>query len=287
VTRPAAVKPIEGVPDLRLVRTGQVRFHEHPEPWRTSRLVERLRSEARLQYPPAVAALGNGEWVLLDGANRVSAFREIGWSHVPVQVIEYGNAGVQLKGWHHSLLEGRGLDLRAAYERLPGVRVARVAEGELTSRLELRQFYAALVDGDGTVWGVYPAEDLVRLGPWMETLDHVVAAYEGKSRLERIKIADYERLPDILRAVDHQLVLFPTMSKTELLELVRDGIRIPTGLTRHLIPGRALGLHLPLGFLTELADEEAKVAHFRAFVSGLEMAGRIRYYEESVFIMSE
>jgi hypothetical protein len=281
------VKPIEGVPDLRLVRTEQVRFHEHPEPRRTLRLLERLRSEAALQNPPTVAALGRDEWVLLDGANRVSAFRQLGWSHVPVQVIEYGSPAVQLKGWHHLLLEGRALDLRAAYDRLPGVRVERVAEGELTAHLELRQVYAALVDSDHTVWGLFPSEDLVRLAPWMGTLDRVVAAYEGKSRLERIKIADYEKLPDVFRTVDHQLVLFPTMSKTELLGLVRDGIRIPTGLTRHLIPGRALGLHLPLSFLTELPDEASKVAHFRAFVDGLEMAGRIRYYEESVFIMNE
>lgn len=281
------MKPIEGVPDLRLVRTEQVRFHEHPEPGRTRRLVERLRREGRLQNPPTVAALGNGEWVLLDGANRVSAFRDIGWSHVPVQVIEYAASAVQLKGWHHLLLEGAALNLRATYEGLPGVRVEAVPNRELTARLELRQMYAALVDSDKTAWGLFAADDLVRLAPWMQTLDRVVAAYEGKSRLERIKVADFEKLPDVFRTVDHQLVLFPTISKAELLGLVRDGIHIPTGLTRHLIPGRALGLNLPLGFLTELTDEEAKATHFRAFVDGLEMAGRIRYYEESVFIMNE
>jgi hypothetical protein len=275
------VKPIEGVPDLRLVRTEHVRFHERPEPKRTLRLVERLRHEVALQNPPTVAALGNGEWVLLDGANRVSAFREIGWSHVPVQVIDYADPDVQLKGWHHLLLEGRALDLRTAYETLEGVRIERVPDGELTARLELRQVCAALVDSDRTAW---------RLAPWMSVLAEVVSAYEGRSRLERIKVPDYESLPDVFHAVDHQLVLFPTLSKTELLSLVRDvrdGIRIPTGLTRHLIPGRALGLHLPLEFLTELTEEEAKMAHFRAFVDGLEMAGRIRYYEESVFIMNE
>ncbi len=281
------MRPLEGVPDLRLVPIERVRFHEHPEHSRTLRLVDRLRREMSLRNPPIVAALGPDDFMLLDGANRVSAFREIGWSHVPVQVIDYGDAGVQLKGWHHLLLEGSSLGLRAAAERFDGVRVERVAHAELGTLLELRGAYAVLVEDPATAWGIFPDSGSVEIAPWMEALERVVAAYEGKTRLERIKVADYRTLPDVFQRVEHQLVLFPTLTKGELLGLARVGARIPTGITRHLIPGRALGLHLPLGFLDELAGAAAKTAHFRAFVEGLEMAGRIRYYEESVFIMNE
>jgi hypothetical protein len=62
---------------------------------------------------------------------------------------------------------------------------------------------------------------------------------------------------------------------------------IPTGLTRHLIPGRALGINLDLAFLAGVNDETTKQSHFKAFVDKLAMEGRIRYYEESVFIMNE
>jgi hypothetical protein len=127
----------------------------------------------------------------------------------------------------------------------------------------------------------------VELAAWMPLLGRVVSAYEGKSPLERIKLADYENLPDVFQSVERQLVLFPTISKVELIGFVRDGIHIPTGITRHLIPGRALGLNLPLGFLDEASSDEAKQDHFRRFVQDLERAGRIRYYEESVFLMSE
>lgn len=282
-----AMKPLEGVPHLELVPTDCIRFHENPERKRTLRLVERMRDEATLRNPPIVAELGSGQWMLLDGANRVSAFQELGWSHVPVQVIDYGDPDVQLKGWHHLLLEGKALDLHAAYAALPGMRVERLADGDLERSLELRELYAVLVDDATTAWGVYPGDGIVRLVPWMEALAKVVAAYEGRSPLERIKLADYENLPDVFRTVEHQLVLFPALSKPELMGLVRDGVRIPTGISRHLIPGRALGLHLPLSFLTAMADERAKQRHFHEFVDGLEMAGRIRYYEESVFIMNE
>ncbi len=281
------MKATERVPNLQLVPTERIRFHEHPEPKRTARLVKRLREETYLRNPPIVTALGDGDYVLLDGANRVSAFRAIGWSHVPVQVIDYARADVQLKGWHHLLLEAKPLDLRATYEKLAGIRLERIAQADIKAVLELRRICAALVDDAATVWGLFPVSGAVQLDTWMPLLGRVVAAYEGKSRLERIKFADYEHLPDVFENLERQLVLFPTISKVELIGFVRDGISIPTGVTRHLIPGRALGMNLPLAFLETLTTETAKQEHFRRFVADLEMAGRVRYYEESVFLLSE
>lgn len=277
----------DGIPDLKLIPTEKIRFHEHPESQRTDRLVSRLRADHALRNPPIVTGLSTGEWMLLDGANRVSGFRAIGWSHIPVQVIDYGSEEVQLKGWHHLLVEGKALDLRSQYAKIRGVELRQVTRPELASLLVLRKAYAVLVDDQLAAWALLPSSGHVALRPWMEVLEDVVAAYEGLTRLERIKVPDYENLPDVFRTVDHQLVLFPTLTKPELLELAYEGVLIPTGITRHLIPGRALGLNLPLGFLEEMSDERRKVEHFRAFVDGLEMAGRIRFYEESVFIMNE
>jgi hypothetical protein len=278
---------IEGVPDLRLVAPERIRFHERPERSRTLRLVERLREERTLRNPPIVARLDPLHHVLLDGANRVSALAELGYSHVPVQVIDYARPEVQLKGWHHLLLEGAKLDLRARYESLAGANLERTALEDVAGLLALRQVFAVLVDETGAAWALRPGRARVELREWMALIEGVVAAYEGKTRLERIKLADYAELPEVFRTVEHQLVLYPTITKAELLDLVSEGLRIPTGLTRHLIPGRALGLHLPLDFLREAWSDERKAEHFHAVVDELEMRGRIRFYEESVFVMNE
>jgi hypothetical protein len=278
---------IEGVPDLRLVRPERIRFHEHPERTRTLRLVKRIREERTLLNPPIVARLDETDYVLLDGANRVSALAEIGCSHVPVQVIDYARPEVELKGWHHLLLEGAKLDLRDRYAALDGARVERAAPGEVASLLSLRRTFAVLVDESGTPWVLAPESGRVELRAWMEAIEMAVAAYEGRTRLERIKLADYAELPEVFRTVEHQMVLYPTITKSELLYLVSAGLRIPTGLTRHLIPGRALGLHLTLDFLAEAWSDERKERHFREVVDDLEMRGRIRFYEESVFVMNE
>jgi hypothetical protein len=277
----------DGVPHLELVDPELVLFHEHPERRRTLRLMDRLREEARLRNPPVVAKARGDRFVLLDGANRVSALKELGFSHIPVQVVDYGNARVRLEGWHHLLLEGRALELRHEYERFEGVRLEEVTPDELPDVLGLRRAFAVLVDSGSKHFALFPKSGRVELVEWMRVVDRVVAAYEGKSPLERIKIADYANPPDVFRAVEHQLVLVPTISKVELLALVESGVMIPTGLTRHLIPGRALGLNLELAFLRELTSADEKVRHFRRFLDDLEMRGRIRFYEESLFIMNE
>ena len=54
-----------------------------------------------------------------------------------------------------------------------------------------------------------------------------------------------------------------------------------------MVPGRALSLHLDLAFLTALQTDAEREAHFDAFVRQLEVEGRIRFYEESVFLLNE
>jgi hypothetical protein len=276
-------------PNLRLVPTPRIRFHERPERRRTLRLVERIRGEALLRNPPIVADMGDGHFLLLDGANRVSAFAELGYSHVPVQVVDYGHESIQLKSWHHLIINGRSLDLRRVYGNLPGVALRPVQWENLEQLLGFRRVQAVWVDETATCWGMFP--DPAAPSPGIRernsTLHQVVDAYEGQSQLERIKLADYSRLSDAIRTVDHQLVLFPAFTKEELLRLAAEGVMIPTGISRHLIPGRALGINLALGFLSEPAGDAAKVKHFEDVVNRLEMEGRIRFYEESVFIMNE
>jgi len=275
-------------PNLQLVPVQRIRFHEALEHHRTHRLVERLKTEARLRNPPIVARMPDGDYLLLDGANRVSAFLELEYSHVPVQVVEYGATTVQLKGWHHLLMDAESLQLRSTYEALTRVTMRRIEQTELVTLLELRQVFAVLVEHGNACWGLFPGgQARPSIEERIDVLNEIVEAYEGQSKIERIKLADYSQLPKDIDESKRQLVLFPVLYKEELISLAGQGIRIPTGLTRHLVPGRTLGLNLELGFLTELETHEAKVAHFESYVRRLAVEGRIRFYEEPVFIMNE
>ena len=276
-------------PNLALIPEDAILFHEHPQRRRTLRLMEKIRADAFLRNPPIVADLGDEFYLLLDGANRVSSLRELGYSHVPVQVVDYGNPAIQLKGWHHLLIQGRSLNLLEAFRAMPELRVEAVSTEMIKRHLELRQVFAIFVDENTACWGLFPHTEESHVDSFrrIEVLDRVVVHYEGQSDLERIKLAEFSSLPEVIRSVEHQLCLFPDLTKEELMELARAKVMIPTGITRHLIPGRALGLNLDLHFLMDGATAEAKKAHFREYLQQIEIEGRIRYYEESVFIMNE
>jgi len=279
----------ELIPNLQLIPLHRLRFHEHTERRRTLRVMERIRTECVLRNPPIVADLPDGNFLLLDGANRATAFQELGYSHLPAQVVDYGSGHIQLKGWHHLLIDGRRLRLREVYAALPGVDLRPVERERLSRLLELRQVFAVLAEGEDACWGLFPdkPEPRIEVHERIRVAEQVVAAYEGQSGIERIKLAEFHRLPEVIRSADHHLCLFPVITKDEMLELAAEQVMIPTGLTRHLIPGRALGINLPLGFLRDLPDEAAKQRHFAAFIDRLEVEGRIRFYEEPVFIMNE
>lgn len=277
---------MELYPHLALVPVAKIRFHEQPEQARTLRLVERLRQEAMLRHPPVVAETGEAAYLLLDGANRVSALQALRYSHAPVQVVDYADAQVLLKGWHHLL--PKGVDsLRESYVQLPGLRLEPVQRKHLPTLLELRRVFAVLVE-NGRCWGLFSANDAdIPLEERINTLRQVVAAYEGKGRLERVKVPEYTHLPQVVQRTPHRLVLVPAFHKEELLHLAQRGIMIPTGLTRHLIPGRALGMNLNLEFLSRLDNEAAKQKHFREWLDAQMMRGSIRLYEEPIFFMNE
>ena len=140
--------PSELTPHLRLVPMDTIRFHEHPEQRRTDRLRKRIEQDAQLRNPPIVADMGNGKYLLLDGANRVSAFLALNYPLMPVQLVDYGDPAVRLRGWHHLLLEGSSLNLRGLYERLPGIRVEAIDRQDLARLLELRQVFTVLVENE-------------------------------------------------------------------------------------------------------------------------------------------
>ena len=63
-----------GFPDLRIVPVSDLLLHEDVDLERVARLLDRLSADGILRNPPIVASLdGSDRYLLLDGANRVSA----------------------------------------------------------------------------------------------------------------------------------------------------------------------------------------------------------------------
>ena len=90
-------------PNLKIVPLDVVHLHENHDPQRTPPLIKRLKADGVLLNPPIMASFedcGEG-YMVLDGANRVTAFRMMGIPHILAQVVDPDSPSLQLQTWNH------------------------------------------------------------------------------------------------------------------------------------------------------------------------------------------
>ncbi len=103
-----------GFPDLRIVSVRDLLLHEDVDLERVARLLDRLSADGILRNPPIVASLpGSDRYLLLDGANRVSALENLDIPHLLVQVEPYDNAELEIRHPHLDMGQTQHAHLRS------------------------------------------------------------------------------------------------------------------------------------------------------------------------------
>ena len=153
------------MPNLRVVPVAELLLHEQHDAQRTEPLLRRLQSDGVLKNPPIVAPIrGEQRYVVLDGANRVTALQALGIACVAVQVVDYEDAELILDTWHH-LIKGVGADrVRGALQALQSVRIDPVEAAHARAQLARREILAFVEYLNGEVWTLRAAGDLHQIG---------------------------------------------------------------------------------------------------------------------------
>jgi len=270
-------------PILRIVPLEQIRFHEAPETDRAARLVERLAEDRHILNPPIVAPLKPAAgYLLIDGANRISAMRLLGYTCVPVQIIDYDDPTLRLGSWHHAVMR---LSWREWIEQLRShdltIESASVVEAE--SALADREACAALLAADEKT-AIIPASKNLRAD--VNAITRLIDTYKKKFPFERVDQTNFLELknfyPDLAA-----LALFAPFEKNEVMQLVTHNLKLPTGLTRHSIPGRVLRMNIQLDVLRSDLSLEDKNEWLEAFVRIRMQERHVRFYPEPVFIFDD
>ena len=278
---------------LKIVAADDVLLHEETDRRRVDRLRSALERDGLLRNPPIAARTGDGRYAVLDGATRTTALKEMGMKHLMLQVMPYDTEEVQLHAWYHVLPDEAS---KAAFEYVMqhSVLTETVPVREARSALEERRTTAALVHQDGTATMLTLQTD----HPWTisdDAHEHTSAAtilrglvdtYGGAGEIYRIV---HEDLMDIVQsdAACPCVIMFPTFRRDEILGVATTGDLLPAGITRHLIPGRALNVNMPLDRLASDDDRDTKKAWLRAWLSERILAKKVRYYHEPVFIFDD
>ena len=282
VPRAAHVAPAPAMPRLRVWPVDRLLLHEEADAVRVEKLADALRRDGVLRNPPVVAPFDDGRAVVLDGANRITALRALGLSYAVVQEIAYEDPNVHLSVWRHYVLEDPPGTLRDAAAALDPARTVGVdGEAEAESRIAAGEALAAVVDARGGVV-------LRRAGPGgrsAETLRRVAALYRRAHSFHRVERGG---LVEMHAAYGPgTLVLFWRFEKADIVALACAGDRLPAGITRHVIPGRALRLNAPLAWLAGAVDAAAAQAVLDAQLRERWRAHGVRYYAEPTFLFDE
>jgi hypothetical protein len=275
-------------PDLRVLPIDLLVEHEYNDDQRTAPLAKRLAEEGLLKNPPVVTPLGDDDprYVVLDGANRVTALHLLDYPHILAQVVVYEQPHVILTTWHHVIECVDPKSLTAELSALEDIDLILTDRLRARAGLARRDYLMYVIRADGEVFAARTKIPKRAVHEQNRLLNAMVNTYKDRCALHRVMTEDLEAVKEIYPQLAG-LVIFPQYDTSEVLELSRDGELLPAGLTRHLIQGRALRINYPLGELRSGDDLEAKNARLRNWLTQKLSTKEVRFYGETTFLFDE
>lgn len=267
------------LPELHMAALDEVVLHEDPDMERVARLVERFSADGILKNPPVVGRSRGYRPIVLDGANRITALRKLRYPHVLVQALDLHDPDLVLDRWHHAIehLAPEQLLEHAASVEGVGLREGRDAPPHTDSGLARFRF------GDGRVVTLNGGESLMER---VEQLHAITSAYHRFAYFDRVS---YTNMEDLARNYRHftALVSFRPFSRQDLLDVTARDRRVPSGVTRVLLPKRALRFNLQLEVLRSDLSLEDKEAWLQQAIREKVADKAIRFYREPTFFFDE
>lgn len=267
------------LPQLHMVALDEVVLHEDPDRERVARLVERFSADGILKNPPVVARSLGHRRIVLDGANRITALRLLHYPHVLVQELDLFDPGLSVRTWHHAVEHIPPERLLEHAASVPGVEVVGGAEIPLDHSRALARVRLP----DGTAATLLGSESLEAK---VDQLHAVTRVYHRFSDFDRVS---YTNLEDLRRNYPALTALFSfrPFSREELQALTAQNRRIPSGITRVLLPKRALRFNLQLEVLRAGLSLEEKEEWLQQSIREKVAAKAIRFYREPTFFFDE
>ena len=272
------------LPDLQMIPTTLLVTHENADPRRVMRLSQRIDQEGCLKNPPIVAEIPETEkFVVLDGANRTEAFKHLKLPHIVVQLVDYYKSGVEVDTWYHVVSGLKLNDFEDALNQVRGMHLQVSSLNEARRSLKLDESIGYIICENGVRKII---SEMEYESHKIQVLVDLVGTYKGKADIFRASNDIWEiqkpYYPEITA-----LVIFPRYRPKDILSAAKNGYKVPSGVTRHIIPNRALNINIPLEVLKADWSLERKREWLNDWLMERMAANAIRYYAEPTFTFNE
>jgi hypothetical protein len=280
------VSDLHNLPHLEILPVENLILHEYHDHQRTPPIIRNIEESGMLRNPPVVVPLDDdsGRYMVLDGANRTTALREMGVPHTIAQIIQVEDPGLELNPWNH-VIWGTNPDTLLDWARtVPGLNLLPSNEENLFRGLLDIRSLAMLHLADGRIYTVYTQE--IELVNRVRALNTLVNCYAKRTSMDRTTNYTIEPLQNLYADLSG-LALLPPFQVEDVLYLASKGHLMPTGSTRFTITGRALHVNFPLGILNNGQSLEQKSVWLREWLQDSLSHKRVRYYAEPVFMFDD
>jgi hypothetical protein len=281
---------------LGFIHLDDLIFHQTCDFTRVQRLADRIRREGHLKNPILVADLphrnrskdlahrGARRPLVLDGIDRVSALRLLGFPDVLVQKVDYMNENVELSSWNHLIFKIGKDQLTEKLKKLN----LEVSLCECSWKKEALEdprtiCYILFRDGSGLVLSRKDAslEERVR------SLFSIIANYRSSWEIYHpgLQADPSSAFDDFDKST--AINILPVFEKEQVLHLISRGVLFPFGVTRFVIPQWVLGLEISCSVLGSKAPLSEKNLFLKELLSYRMKAKKAKFYQESVFLFNE
>lgn len=231
--------------DLAMVALDRLVLHETTESARAQRVCAEIERAGVLADPLVVTPARDGRYLVLDGAHRTAALRSLAMVSVVVQVMPLSATGARLGSWAHDLPAGQVPPDLAAPAPVGGRTLVATVGGPSVDGASLNR---ASLNGAGEGVPVTgPTEPLARAA----AMSAVARRYAGRPYTRAIPGTAVR--PSVAARVS-----WAPWSAEDLLTLVVAGGILPAGTTRFVLPGRVLGVRVPLTALAAKPGEDGQ-----------------------------
>jgi hypothetical protein len=280
------VTDIRKIPSLMILPVEKLVLHEYHDSQRTPPLAAAIKSSNILRNPPIVIQLKDGSerFLVLDGANRLTALKSLGVPHIVVQVVEADSPGVDLSSWNHVIW---GISQDELLDRLMDI------PNLILQPTDCERALRTLMDIHSVAVVCCPnrqAYDIrtprLLLIHHVELWNEIVNCYQNHAYVDRTRIIDIESLKSFYTDLSGLLIL-PSLRVDQLMSVASNGQYMPPGSTRFTISPRVLQLNFPLDELASDRSLTEKNVILQQLVQERLSEKKVRFYEESTYLFDE